>query len=57
MGTQERYLIDDKSYAFDSVTIVKELISFWKIPSFNNFVNCHTSYCKQCSLYILKVGT
>ena len=44
METQERYLIDDKSYAFDSVNIVKELISIWKIASSNNFVNCHTSY-------------
>ena len=57
METQERYLTDDKSYAFDSVNVVKELISIWKIPSSNDFVNCHTSYCKQCSLYILKVGT
>ena len=37
-------------------TKVKEHISIWKIPSSMNFVNCHTSYCKQCSLYILKVG-
>ena len=39
-------------------TKVKEYnyISIWKIPSSNNFVNCHTSYCKQCCLYILKVG-
>ena len=37
-------------------TKVKEYISIWKIPSSNNFVNCHISYCKQCSLYILKVG-
>ena len=40
----------------DSVNIVKELISFWKIPPSNNLFHCHTSYCKQCSLYILKVA-
>ena len=57
MGKRVRYKVDDKSYVLDSVNIVKELISIWKIPSSNNFVNCHISYCKQCSLYILKVGT
>ena len=46
-----------KTYVFDSVNVIKEVISFWKIPPSNNLVNCHTSYCKQCSLYILKVGT
>ena len=57
MGKQVRYKVGDKSYVFVSVNIFKELVSIWKIPSFNNFVNCHTSYCKHCSLYILKLGT
>ena len=38
------------------MTKVKEHIAIWKIPSSNNFVNCHTSYCNEVNTF-LKVGT
>ena len=49
--------ITGKSYVFDSVNGIEEIISFWKILPSYNLVYCHISYCKQCNLYIVKVGT
>ena len=40
-------------FVFTTNHHLKELVSIWKIPSSNDFVNCNTCYCQQCSLYIL----
>ena len=41
------------------INAVKELLSFQKIPPFNNLLNFNTSELinKQCSLYTLKLDT